>query len=231
MRLNELEDAYAKKPMLLDYPRIVQFIQENCQPYLQANPNLRSLYRGVPDGPMVFTKPVRPNRRPRDSFRPVHNFMNLLIHKAGKTADRTNSVFAIGTKVDTDGTGTDMATYYGTPYVIFPIGNFHYTWSTEIKDFYVAWDPSKFHTPSRFNIFNDENKKRMPEFSNGREQLTLDDPRLDQQVISMLVNSFKGDDGTLDQAIASKHEIMIQASSVLYVQSTFIAKLTGLLMQ
>ncbi len=223
-------DKYEKKRMPTDLLWAGKFIAEHCQPYLRQNPQLLPLYRGVPDGPMIFTKPVRPNRRPRDSYPSVHKFMNLLVHTAGKTADRTNSVFAIGTKTDTDGTGTDMGTYYGTPYVIFPIGPFHYTWSTMIKDFYVAWDPSKFRIPNEFNIFDEQYKKEMTYFANGRIEVSnIKDPRLNPAVVSNLVGSFKGDDGSLAEAINAKHEIMVQSESILYVQSTLINNLNKIL--
>lgn len=110
--------------------KIVAFIKKNCKPWMKEVGNSKNrVYRGfnsVDSGKLAFTKVTRPDRKPKDSSKRDHDIMNQIIDVAGKTANRSNSMFVSGEY--------DVAVSYGSAYVVIPIGQFDYTWHTEISD-------------------------------------------------------------------------------------------------
>lgn len=107
-----------------------QFIKKNCQPYLNANPQLLPLWRGFDssgrDLPGVFTYPVRDDRRAMAMPREEAVWWNGVIVDAGKVARRDNSAMCTG--------NVGSAMVFGDAYVVFPVGPFNYTWFPEIED-------------------------------------------------------------------------------------------------
>ena len=73
----------------------------------------------------VFTRPVRQDRRPKDSTRLQHQMFNTLLAAAGSVANRSNSAFASGEAMYESGESFDR----GGVFIYFPIGEFHYAWS------------------------------------------------------------------------------------------------------
>ena len=126
------DDERGAKPIVLKHGKqVASFIKQKCAPWLKETQNgKRVLYRGFRhiDIPMAFTKKVRKRRDPKDSPKEKHNAFNLMIKKCGKKANRTNSLFATGDKYD--------AEEYGVTYIIFPIGNFAYTWHEDHRDWH-----------------------------------------------------------------------------------------------
>ena len=120
-----------------------QYIQEHCGPWLsQAGSGVA--YRGISErakqGRVLFTHPVRTDRRPKDSTASTHEFFNDLISLTGGVANRSNSAFVTPS--------ISTAENYGQACVVMPVGEFSYTWSPDIKDWYSQeigvrgwWDP------------------------------------------------------------------------------------------
>lgn len=107
---------------------VIEFIQKNCKQYIQENPEwvTKLLYRGIDNYDDIAIHQIRTDRRPLDTNPFLHDLYNDSLKKAGFTAIRTNSMFCTGKKA--------IASQYGAVYVIFPIGNFAYTWSSSYTD-------------------------------------------------------------------------------------------------
>ena len=114
--------------------KIAEFILKNCQQWLRESGDGEFVvYRGVRGmtGKKYFTKPIRTDRRPKDSSESQHRFFQMLLHAAGATADRENSAFVISRE--------GIAEQYGDAFVFMPVGDFDYTFlnpSLHIEDWY-----------------------------------------------------------------------------------------------
>jgi hypothetical protein len=60
----------------------------------------------------------------------TNDLYNTIIAKLGGVANRSNSIFVTGKREEASG--------YGKAYIVFPIGNFNYTWSPAWADWYFA---------------------------------------------------------------------------------------------
>lgn len=228
---------------------LVAFIKQNCKMYLQQGLGNRVFYRGTRNAPkeknhVAFVRKVRSDRKPRDSSVLLHNAFNTLIGLAGKVANRTNSVFATSS--------THAALEYGPMYVILPIGNFHYTWSTEWDDWVNAEDPSRVIAlavedskhAARIQELNKTieamtkecrtlsfGSKKRYKIGRERERLEVIQRRLTNMVakeaiakkaiLPNLTKVLKGDDGSLEQAARSQHEVLFSCASALYINRAF----------
>lgn len=235
--LNAAAREYGPTEVDANTEALVQFIRSNCQPYLRENPKLLNLYRGTDSysenletgaRSKAFVKPVRPNRMPKDSSKAVDDFMQMLLSSKGLTATRRNSVFAIGALTNIDGQGLDI-TEYGRPWIIFPIGEFHYTWAPKIKDLQNLFN----HDPSdAYLLFQNQkaNPYLMKRFLEDDYRVkSLRDPNLDPAAVERLGNYFQGDDGSLSRAIAARREILIHCNKVLYVEPKLAKSIRNLL--
>jgi len=138
VRLVQLFEDWGGEQTVLNQ---VGTIRQNCQPYLQQNGGAidhDALYRGVkpPGGHSVtgdgdadvIRKEVRlTDRRPSDTPRELHNFVNQYFQTHYGAPFRT-AMFASGSQ--------GQANDYGTVYVIFPAGEFQFLWSPDIEDMY-----------------------------------------------------------------------------------------------
>lgn len=122
MRWDQLTEANVTKRNL------VSFIKKNCSEYLRENPDWMNspLYRGISDSEDIIIKNIRTDREPTDMKRYFHDLYDDTLKKAGFVARRSNSMFVTGHK--------SVADQYGYTMVIFPIGNFEYTWSSSYSD-------------------------------------------------------------------------------------------------
>ncbi len=99
-------------------------ITKECAPYLeQKATDGQELYRGIGKlsaYSLAIIKNIREDRVPRDSNN-IQNmfFIDLIAHKGCK-ANRNNSTFVT--------TSRGKAVHFGEPHIIFPIGNFSFTW-------------------------------------------------------------------------------------------------------
>lgn len=112
----------------------VQQIMEKCKPYLsEINGDLGNypLYRGTKRKHKPGTKLTHYSepRAPVNTDLETHALFNQIIQEAGKTANRSNAIFTSGSLA--------VAKRYGDTDLVFPIGDFYYTWSTQVADWYV----------------------------------------------------------------------------------------------
>lgn len=107
---------------------IVKLIKRDCKPWLkQAGKNL--VYRGTGNKEIFVKKQVRTDRYPLATPDAFHDYIDNKMKEKGFKARRKNSVFVTGDLSEAKRYG------YGT-YVIFPIGDFDFTWSPKIMDLY-----------------------------------------------------------------------------------------------
>lgn len=112
------------------YKTVAQALVRRAKDYInEVGEPVRLMYRGYEkfsDEP--FHRPYRSNREPKDSGLYHQDFYNAAIDAAGGTANRSNSIFVSGDMVH--------ARKYGEVYVVFPMGDFNYTYHMGLKDWY-----------------------------------------------------------------------------------------------
>ena len=183
------DDAEVTRKVLELAQRLAEFIEQECRPFLQESHQIKApMYRGVKRSiPFATFAATRKERRPLDSSPGMHAIFNRLIAHCGKTANRSNSAFCTGDH--------KQATRYGVPYVIIPMGGFHYTWDQSVKDWWGHWNHQLGHLRA--------------------------DQKLSDDLKQIFCNNLRGDDGTLAEAIESGQEIMISCDRYLMVNSVF----------
>lgn len=107
-------------------------VYENCKPFLQeakGNPiySGRRSKTGRGDD-RLFVGTIRKDRRPKDTPLKYHILLNKLFVEEFGWRARTESLFC--TKQ------IRTARYFGTPYYIFPIGDFDYIWNANTTDLF-----------------------------------------------------------------------------------------------
>lgn len=211
-----------------------EFAEQHCQPWLrQAGAGLafRGVSERVHQNRALFTHEVRHDRRPKDSVIQDHELFNGIIRLAGGIANRSNSTFVIS--------NLNTASDYGRPFVVMPVGQFHYSWSPTVSDWYAQrlvvlswWDVSAvMETTSRRNL----------EFLLGETS-----PQLIRKTLTSIKNSTPYEAGSfaqrarlgpeaytaeslaphvwadrgLDRALSTGYEVMIHAQEMLYLDAT-----------
>lgn len=136
-----------------------EFVRENCGPWLSQSQG-RPAYRGVSRRVAfpAFVKPVREDRRPRDSGPGEDEWYEFLLRTAGSQATRRNALFATGR--------WQYAEEYGRVYGVLPMGQFSYTWLPGVSDWgsltnadspTVKWiDPERLANSRAFGRFVDQ---------------------------------------------------------------------------
>lgn len=118
---------------------ITQF-KSDCNYYLTEyfSPQL-PLYKGVNENEDRFTVKkiiTDRNRKPLNSAYTLHNYLVEIFKELGYTAHRGNSVFCTSNK--------NMANNYGALSILFPAGDFTFTWSPSFTDFYTDFYVESF---------------------------------------------------------------------------------------
>ena len=121
MRLFEIENNLETKTFdEIWYNHIVKDCSDIINVY-HNNPN-QYFYRGYVDNlPSVFRDTPRPDRKPKDSMLWLSQLFDLALHKLGFKALRSNRIFVSSSLITTKA--------YGTPYFIFPVNGFDYTYT------------------------------------------------------------------------------------------------------
>lgn len=220
-----------------DPQRIADMIKKYCQPWLSQAGTEQFLSRGIKEPPMseegikrVFVKNIRSNRMPRDSSKKAHNIFNMLIGMVGGAANRSNSMFAHITD--------SYVSIYGRYYAVFPVGNFHYTWSPEFKDLTMNLE-DKFY---KLMDVSDETKQKAYQkykgtwnslgvlggWSKPKSKIlgkmvykTLDPTDPKSYNIQKVRQAFKADEGLREFMKSSEREIMIRAEKAIYVDKRY----------
>lgn len=119
---------FLKKPKGEDVTPLLK----ECKPYLTVIRNdvvKYRLYRGVSGrAPSFFKRKVRINRVPKDTDPRTHEILNDLFNRKFKIKARSQCLFVVGSK--------SVASGYGLPRIIFPVGKFKFIWSPKIRDLY-----------------------------------------------------------------------------------------------
>jgi|694.fasta_scaffold00131_5 hypothetical protein len=118
--------------LLTDDSNPASLIKRDCGPFLKAFINLNGtpIYRGVNQEltkEIVKISPRTNNRRPSDTIIQIHQYLNdKFMEKFGFPF--RNGIFVCGNKLATE--------VYGTPVVVFPIGDLKFAWSKEWFDLF-----------------------------------------------------------------------------------------------
>ncbi len=106
---------------------VLELIRKNCKPFLKESGG-QFLFRGtkkrVPRGMAKIT--TRPDRRPLDTPKELHDYMDKHFKKKFGWKGRSEGVFCLGDEHE--------ASVYGYTYAMFPIGQFKFIWSPSIMD-------------------------------------------------------------------------------------------------
>lgn len=130
-------------------------IKQDCQPFFAKNPQMLPLYRGLNHSDNFIKKQRRIDRKPLGTNVFRHKLAVTAFNELGFTANRDNSYFCTG--------AMDQADEFGTIYYIFPIGEFSFTWSPDVKDF--TYDVHVGTSPNYYFIT----------FSNMQDTIVTDD--------------------------------------------------------
>lgn len=132
---------------------VVEIIRRRAQPWMSGygfrhlqKPFFRGLATSSIDavhvGKLGFIEEVRTKRKPLHSPQLLHEFFNEVIAEAGGKANRDNSIFIAADE--------NVIKTYGRPYVIIPLGEYHYTWADGWTDWYARAENTIQDTPSKF---------------------------------------------------------------------------------
>jgi len=110
-----------------DDQKIAEMIERDCGPWLTASKG-KLAFRGESRGrdERFFKGEIRQNRTPKDMQSTAASKLSMAVTELGWKTTRFNSVFVTGDPT--------QANSYGRLYVVFPIGQFDYTWSQTIHD-------------------------------------------------------------------------------------------------
>lgn len=205
MRLNEVFSPLLEDTESVEGDVLADFIRENCQPFLKLKPNplKNALLRGIRGAsyyPSVVD--VLQNREPVDISINVQYGIDDELKKRGFVARRGNSIYCTG--------DYSIATGYGAVYMVFPIGDFSFTWSKAVLDLVRLQDDilTKYglttKTGKTFDLGRVPNKK----LANSEGVVGNFDK---------IVDDLEYQTSDFDAAIQSGHEILINCQKVLYV--------------
>lgn len=108
---------------------IVQFIKDNCKPYLKETKGKLFLWRGYKKNIKEYTT-LKSKTRTKSKFSSQELFIAI--------DDTFESIFGWRPRSESIyvSNSYSMAKAYGLPYLFFPIGVYKYIWSPTIKDLY-----------------------------------------------------------------------------------------------
>lgn len=202
MRLDEIKQSD-------EVAELAELIKKRCKPWLIESQNAElTVYRGLrhdsfSGGVSYAIETVNQNRNPKDSPVYVHEFYNKSIREAGKRANRSNSIFTLGSVV-TLKKNPEVFGEFSEFVVAMPVGKFNYTWTTAFKDGYEFYE--KVLTPYVDDV-------------SGKQYFNIP-----KELETKIRNSWRGDDGSLSKAIKSRREIMIASKEILYIKPTLYKK-------
>lgn len=126
MRLDEIHQTikpYSRNIQTPDLDKVVHYIKRRCAPMIEIyrkTPN-NYLYRGVKDEEnLISIQKIHKERTAVTMQRDEIEFWHQAFIDFGLTATRKNSIFTSGI--------SSVAQDWGLTCVVYPIGNFHYTW-------------------------------------------------------------------------------------------------------
>jgi hypothetical protein len=161
----------------------IDMIKKKCAPFYKdftRFPFEGFLYSGRRSNSSdIIEKPIRTDRRPMDTKIDISAELDDMFYKKFKVKPRSSSLFCIADERD--------AATYGTPYVIFPVGQYKLIYSDRVGDLYT------------------ETQKRDIKYLWHKDY-----PKAIKEMQKM-VNTYK--DGNIKGAIKSENEVMLLAKS------------------
>jgi len=126
----------------MDLQPFIDTLKKDCGPFLSVLKSSNTfLYRGFwvkgekrkelhkcETGIVYFKSKPKKDRKPKDMERADHDELNELLKKKFGWKPRSQGVFATGDQSE--------AGAYGDDFLFFPIGEFKYVWSRDIKDLF-----------------------------------------------------------------------------------------------
>ena len=128
---------------------LLTILERDCGPFLRESKHRGLLHRGInglkqndarkvenpiTDGTILYwEKAVRTDRQPMDFGIDQHSELDKWFNDKFGFKARSQAVFCFG-----DDVWSGVMKQYGPEYLIFPIGEFEYVWSPEIKDLFMA---------------------------------------------------------------------------------------------
>ena len=131
MRFNHFINE-VKPPDPREWAILCDDLLKNCQPFIKALRGVQNfgLWRGAKK--LIDTSrliSVRTDRQPMDTSRETQNMLDKIFFKKFGWKARSEGLFGTGNK--------SFASMYGRPHLVFPVGQFKFIWSPEIKDLYT----------------------------------------------------------------------------------------------
>jgi adenylate kinase family enzyme len=169
------------------------------------------VYRGFQSGSpdYIRIRSPRENRKPVDSPEELQEWMNKQIEEKGLVANRSNSFFVTGSPSFAEG--------YGEVYIGIPLGPFNYTWSGDIRDWYVYFK----------NAANAGIPSLTRQNSAYRELMQIENT--DNESLISAKKKFRaylrGDDGSIKEAISTGNEILLRAEEILFIDRRVLSDL------
>jgi len=123
----------------LELERVLYLIKRDCKPFLKRIKGAKEfLWRGIEMKSDDITKIIpRKNRYPKDTPQDIHDAFDSMFKQRFGWKARSEGVFCYATKGATTG-------YGAASYMIFPIGDWGFLWSSKINDLYSetkeAWE-------------------------------------------------------------------------------------------
>jgi hypothetical protein len=179
---------------------IAHNIMAMCQPFLNAiqyKTDTYKLFRGAgkSSSPGIILPGFRKDRKPSDTPLKIHRAVNKVFQTKFGVPFR-NGTFTTGAYEDADAYGSRV-------YIVIPINEFKFLWSTGVHD-----------------LFDFMRKKVAVDY--GKFEILGHNPH----IVDELVNYVKKDvfanlyqNTNLQQAIASEHEVMLYADHCFYIDS------------
>jgi hypothetical protein len=113
----------------VDADGVVSQIKRSCQPFLSQceEPMWRGLSHARNAGTIFSTVATEQFRSPRDTPAIINTYMMSYLNKKFKIPFRQqHTIFTTGSE--------GSASSFGTPFMVFPIGQFDYCWSHKVRD-------------------------------------------------------------------------------------------------
>lgn len=124
-------------------------LERDCMPYIKETKGCQSLLRRGSKDMFLFygKKTQRQDRKPRMVDQDIHQMMDDWTKKNWGFRARSTSTFATNREHN--------ARMYGSPFFMFPIGNFKYAWNDNVTELYKVYDGWNFYWHETFNHTND----------------------------------------------------------------------------
>lgn len=194
MKLFEIQEQSDYKS---EVNHFIEKVAQDCKSFLYHKEPSQVLYRGMkPSGDFVYDKVVRKDRVPTSTNIGISERIDEYFKKKFGYPFRSQSIFLTS--------NYPMASVYGEIYSIYPVGDFQFLWSPEVKDLYVKLNAlmiTEYNIHNRFfdQDYNEgEGKKRKERFLNDLDEIIKD---------------FEYQRTDLSTAIDSRREIMIRVNS------------------